>query len=970
LRIKNIYIRDFGIFNNQQLNNLNEGIIFIGGHNRSGKSSFLEIIRHLGFALPKDGSIPPAKENYYIQADLENKNNYYSLSLSGYANANITSVDGEEVAPAELYNHLDKFTYQQLFTISLDELQQISNISTNSKKQKKLYSMLLGAGLSEIIRVPEIAENYYKKAGNIGGKRGDPSVADFKPFYNKIKSAENEKEKALLQLDQFIESKNKLKEKEEIKIKLKEQLKNLKKEEFLLDILKNNYKKYTEIEELEFKISEQEDLKLNRNNFSVEDYKKALELKEKYFKSEKEIFSVEKEISQISSFKDDFINTLLDEKNNINKYINKKDILIERINNNIEAKEELKKKRMLLENETAKLNSKWDRPLKKIESIDIDDLKQSEIARNIEDYKDTKEELKNIKEEKYDLKQEIKVYQQKIENMEDYNPDLIIKKTYLYALFSVITGITASFFNINTGIYISGAFLFITYIFYSSRYSFHQKKSSEKEEIIDKLDSFKLKLEKITNKEDKKEKEFKTLSNILENYRRKLDIDDIEAVTLISDYYRTVQDKKSRLEILKSDEEKLNKKENKINIDLHSILDSIRIISNSTADNTLNLLELGPGEGNLLNEYQEIFIELDKTADYLEITEKYIELNREFEELKKEINNLLSSIDFKMNSNIYDNLKLYIKEAKKLQKYIDIEAEYNSKKNQLTHTLTSSDKIRTYLLDYYKKYFKLKTAGAEEKLIFESFADLYSRYSSLESAEKEHQKILSDLEIKFADLEEIDNQINRLNNTMEQLASSEDIKNAHQKINEARINLKNLAERYAVNKSVYFILSKLRERIINRAEDELLTPAAELLSKITDDEYQAIETSDDLEAAEFKTILADGSSLDSVTHLSRGTMEQLFLAVRLSRIREIKPPLPVVLDDSLVNFDRSHLYNTVEVISEFAKTHQIFILSCHPHFVRFLKDASDNVQYWKLDKGKFSRENADNLIKYLDKIPD
>jgi hypothetical protein len=968
LRIKNIYIRDFGIFNNQQLNNLNEGIIFIGGHNRSGKSSFLEIIRHLGFALPKDGSIPPAKENYYIQADLENEDNHYSLSLSGYANANITSVDGEEVTPAELYNHLDKFTYQQLFTISLDELQQISNISTNSKKQKKLYSMLLGAGLSEIIRVPEIAENYYKKAGNIGGKRGDPSVADFKPFYNEIQSAENEKESALLQLDQFIESKNELKEKEKTKIEVKEKIKNLEKKEFLLDILKNNYQKYTEIEALEFKISEQEDLKLNRNNFFEEDYKKALELKEKYLKLEKEVFSAEKEISKMSKFKEDFIKSLLAEKNNINKYINKKDILIERINNNIEAKEELTEKRILLENETSKLNSKWEQPLKKIESIDIDDLKQSEIARNIEDYKKTKEELKNIKEEKENLKQEIKVHQQKLEKMDDYNPNLIIKKTYLYVLLSVISGIAASFFNINAGIYISGAFLFITYIFYSSSYSSHRKKLSEKEEVIDKLDSLKLKLEQINNKEDKEENEFENLSNILENYRRKLNIDDIEAVTLISDYYRTVQDKKSRLEILKSDEQKLNKKENEINIDLHSILDTIRIISNSTADNRFNLSELALEENILLNKHQEIFIELDKAADYLELTEKYIELNREFKDLKKEIDNLLSSIDFKIKANIYDNLKLYIKEAEKLQKHFEVEAEYNSKKNQLIHTLTSSDKIRTYLLDYSKNQLKFNTASKEE-ILYQSFVDLYSQYSSLESAEKEHQKIRSELEQTMKDLEELDNQINKLNNTMDQLASSEDIINAHQKINEARINLKNLAERYAVNKTVYFILSKLRERIINRAEDELLTPAAQLLSKITDDEYQAIETSDDLEDAEFKTILADGSSLDSVTHLSRGTMEQLFLAVRLSRIKEIKPPLPVVLDDSLVNFDRSHLYNTVEIISEFAKTHQIFILSCHPHFLRFLKDASDNVQYWKLDKGKFSRENADNLIKYLDTTP-
>jgi len=180
--------------------------------------------------------------------------------------------------------------------------------------------------------------------------------------------------------------------------------------------------------------------------------------------------------------------------------------------------------------------------------------------------------------------------------------------------------------------------------------------------------------------------------------------------------------------------------------------------------------------------------------------------------------------------------------------------------------------------------------------------------------------------------------------------------------------LRGLAERYAVNKSVYFILKKLRERIISRAEDELLSPAADILARITENEYQAIQTADNLEDAEFRTLLSDGSSFDSVGHLSRGTMEQLFLSVRLSRIKEIEPPLPLVIDDSLVNFDRNHLYNAADVISELGETHQIFILSCHPHFAEFLDALSDNIQYWKLDKGSFSKSSAAEVIEHLKDI--
>jgi len=67
--------------------------------------------------------------------------------------------------------------------------------------------------------------------------------------------------------------------------------------------------------------------------------------------------------------------------------------------------------------------------------------------------------------------------------------------------------------------------------------------------------------------------------------------------------------------------------------------------------------------------------------------------------------------------------------------------------------------------------------------------------------------------------------------------------------------------------------------------------------------------------------------------LSRGTAEQLYLALRLGLIRQLgrqAEPLPVVVDDILVNFDPERAATAVEALAELAAEHQVILLTCHP----------------------------------------
>lgn len=76
---------------------------------------------------------------------------------------------------------------------------------------------------------------------------------------------------------------------------------------------------------------------------------------------------------------------------------------------------------------------------------------------------------------------------------------------------------------------------------------------------------------------------------------------------------------------------------------------------------------------------------------------------------------------------------------------------------------------------------------------------------------------------------------------------------------------------------------------------------------------------------------------------SRGLADQVYLAVRLALAREFgrnAEPLPVMLDDVLVNFDPDRRRGAASVILRFAAEQQVFLFSCHPDLLHCLTEVA------------------------------
>jgi len=139
----------------------------------------------------------------------------------------------------------------------------------------------------------------------------------------------------------------------------------------------------------------------------------------------------------------------------------------------------------------------------------------------------------------------------------------------------------------------------------------------------------------------------------------------------------------------------------------------------------------------------------------------------------------------------------------------------------------------------------------------------------------------------------------------------------------------------------------------SQRQPAVLARAGEHFSKVTSGRYLRLLPSLEERTQSIRAQLASGGEIDAAK-LSRGTVEQLYLCLRLGlaeSFAERAVALPLILDDVLVNFDPSRAEATVQALQETAARHQVILLTCHPHIVDLVRAAEPEVQVVELLPG-------------------
>ena len=72
-------------------------------------------------------------------------------------------------------------------------------------------------------------------------------------------------------------------------------------------------------------------------------------------------------------------------------------------------------------------------------------------------------------------------------------------------------------------------------------------------------------------------------------------------------------------------------------------------------------------------------------------------------------------------------------------------------------------------------------------------------------------------------------------------------------------------------------------------------------------------------------------------HLSKGTVDQIYLALRLAMIQSMSEnaeSIPMLLDDPFANYDDERLENAIRLLARIAETNQILLFTCREDVAR------------------------------------
>ncbi len=111
----------------------------------------------------------------------------------------------------------------------------------------------------------------------------------------------------------------------------------------------------------------------------------------------------------------------------------------------------------------------------------------------------------------------------------------------------------------------------------------------------------------------------------------------------------------------------------------------------------------------------------------------------------------------------------------------------------------------------------------------------------------------------------------------------------------------------------------------------VLAAASQTFAAVTGGRYPRVLQDDSGHA--LVVVDSDGVRKRVPDELSRGTAEQLYLSLRLGLAAELArggTPLPLIMDDVLVNFDPPRAAAMAQALGEFARHHQVLFFTCHP----------------------------------------
>ena len=268
--------------------------------------------------------------------------------------------------------------------------------------------------------------------------------------------------------------------------------------------------------------------------------------------------------------------------------------------------------------------------------------------------------------------------------------------------------------------------------------------------------------------------------------------------------------------------------------------------------------------------------------------------------------------------------------------------------------------------------FMIKSFSSQRRILKNATSELLELFDGITDDIKEplpdinilNKKLddLKDISLKISDLEKKIDDINEELSQIHDIEEKYNIEIENQQKNQWELekqieHLSNLKDENTALKRViaenerlqtevsaidmaYNTIQNLSHTIRNSFGMHLNTEASMLIKEITDGAYDSMSVDENL-----NVFMNTKDKLVPIEQVSSGTMDQIYLALRLASAKLLQGgqgPLPLIFDDSFVNYDEHRLYSTLKWFNEFYDT-QIIVFTCHTREAELLE--SSNIEF-------------------------
>ena len=287
-----------------------------------------------------------------------------------------------------------------------------------------------------------------------------------------------------------------------------------------------------------------------------------------------------------------------------------------------------------------------------------------------------------------------------------------------------------------------------------------------------------------------------------------------------------------------------------------------------------------------------IFIPIEFLIYFLINKKKKIKnkIQNQKENTKKEITGFNSQIN------------LLETEIQKLQDEIQLEKEKIINKIEIKKQELKNKYKNNYYDNNYDDYDKLFLIEDQQKIE--------------EEIEKSNKKIMElNLELNHIQYDE--------KNILEKTEEIISLKEEKEDIDEKLSLLEEKNKYFQITKE---LIEKAYEKMKNNVTPKFTQNLSNIAQKISNGKYKKVSINQE----KGLVVETENGEYISVELLSTGTIDQLYLSLRLSMLDEIsKEKMPIILDEAFAYYDDERLKNILLFLSNECKDHQVILFTCH-----------------------------------------